>query len=508
MTPLSRGAWRVVVSLFAIAVLLAAAGAIWFYRHRLPRPAPERAMLIVLPFENRSGNPDDEFFSDGVTDEMIAQLGALDPKRLGVIARTTAMQYKASGKGVMQIGQELGVDYLLEGSVCRDASRVRITAQMVDVGSQTQLWTETYERDLRNVLMLQRDVATRIAESLAGGVLSPVLARATRRSPSFAAYERVLRGRGYRQQATEASLRQCIAMFEEAVALDAEYAAAHAGLADCYRLLGGPGWEVAPPAELLEQAPAAAARALELDPELPEGYAVRGMVRFSFDWDLVAADRDLSRAIALNPSYARAHQYRSAVLVAMGRFEEAVASARRATELDPLSATASTTLGVRMYYAGQHDAAIEQLRRTLTAHEGFPVVHWGLGQTFRQLRQFDEAIAELRSAVTLSNESVYMRAWLAHALAEAGRRDEAAAIRQALTEASRERYVAPFLFALMASGFGESEVALDWLEKTRDARSGWIPFVPVEPQFEWLRGDPRFRRVIAGIRGRQRMSPP
>jgi TolB-like protein/DNA-binding winged helix-turn-helix (wHTH) protein/tetratricopeptide (TPR) repeat protein len=490
--------WRPIA---VVACLLISLGAMGFLvRQRGWLPARDRAMLIVLPFENRSGNADDEFFSDGITDEMIAQLGALDPKRLGVIARTTAMQYKGSRKGVTEIGRELGVDYLLEGSVRRDARRVRITAELVDVRSQTQLWTETYERDVSDVLMLQRDVAGRVAQSLAGGVLSPVLARATRRSPSFAAYERVLKGRAYRQQGTETSARQCIAMFEEATALDAEYAGAYAGLADCYRLLGGPGWEVGPPLELLAQARAAADRALDLDPELPEGYAARGMVRFTYDWDLAAADRDLSRAIALNPSYARAHQYRSAVLTTMGRFEEAVASAARACDLDPLSASESTTLGVRLYYSGRYADAELQLQKTLLAHPEFPAARWGLGETYREMGRLDDAVRELREATARADQSPYMRAWLAHALAAAGQREDAEAIRGQLTTESGERYVAPFLFALMASGFGERDVALEWLDKVRTSRSGWIPFLPVEPEFTWLRRDPRFAALSAGVK--------
>ena len=457
-------------------------------------------MLIVLPLENRGGGPDDEFFSDGVTDEMIAQLGTLDPRRLGVIAHTTAMQYKASRKDVMQIGQELGVDYLLEGSVGRDAARVRITAQLLDVRSQTQLWAETYERDLNDVLMLQRDVAGRVAQSLGGGVLSPVVVRATRRSPNFSAYEWALKGRASRQRATEADVRHCIAMFEEATSLDAEYAGAHAGLSDCRRLLGGPDWEAEPPADLLEQARVAADSALELDPELPEGYAARGMVRFSLDWDLAGADRDLVRAITLNPSYARAHQYRSAVLTAMGRFDEAVASARHAWELDPLSATESTTLGVRLYYAGNYREAIQQFERTLAAHPDDPVAHWGLGETYRQMGRHADAVLALEAAVVRSKQSPCMRAWLAHALAASGRREDAEAIRRELTAQTGERFIAPFLFALMASGFGEKDPTLDWLEKVRASRSGWIPFLPVEPEFAWLRDDPRFQRLLTDIK--------
>ena len=186
-------------------------------------------MLVVLPFDNLSGSAEQDFFSDGITDEMIAQLGALDPRRLGVIARTTALHYKRSGKNVMDIGRELNVDYLLEGSVRRDATRARITAQLVDVKSQTQLWSETYERDLKDVLMLQRDVAMRIAQSLAGGVLSPVLRQAPA-APAFAAYELVLRARAQRQLATEDGGWRCVAAFEEAIRIDPAYAPAHAGL--------------------------------------------------------------------------------------------------------------------------------------------------------------------------------------------------------------------------------------------------------------------------------------
>ena len=410
------------------------------------------------------------------------------------------MQYKHSSKGAMEIGRELGVDYLLEGSVRRDAGRVRITAQLVEVGSQTQLWAETYERGERDVLMLQRDIAVRIAQSLAGGVLSPVLARATRRSPSFAAYERVLRGRALRQVATEPAIREAITMFEEAIGLDAEYAAAYAGLADCYRVLGGPGWEAAPPSELLERARAAADKALELDPELPEGYTARGMIRFSLEWDLPAADRDLQRAIALNPSYARAHQYRSAVLTAMSRFDDAVEAARRSYALDPLSVTDGTTLGIRLYYAGRYEDAVSQFQVTLQDHPGFSITHWGLGQTYAEMGRLDDAVSALRTAAENAGGSAYMRAWLVNALARAGQRDEAERIRTEIKAHADERYVSPFVFALMAAGFGEKESALEWLERVKAARSGWVPFLPVEPEFAAYRDDPRFKALLSDVK--------
>jgi TolB-like protein/tetratricopeptide (TPR) repeat protein len=459
---------------------------------------------VVLPFETVGGGPDQAFFGDGITEEMISQIGALDPAHLGVIARTTAMRYRGSTIGVMAIGKELNVQYVLEGSVRRDQQRARISARLVDVTSQSQLWSETYERDLKDVLMLQRDVATRIARSLAGGVLSPFVSRngsaGGPQSPPFAAYELVLRARMLRQLATEEGAWQCVATLEEALRLDDRYAPAHAALADCYRLLGAPGWDAGPPAELLLRARREADRALELDPALPEGYAVRGMVRFSYDWDLPAARRDLEHAIALNPSYARAHQYLSSILVTMGRFDEAVRAARHARDLDPLSISENTTFGVRLYYARQFDAAIQAFEQTLRINPDFAVAHWGLGETRRELQQHDAAIASLRRAAALSGNSAYMRAWLAHALASAGRRDEALAIRADLERLASGRYVSPFLFALMASGFHDRAGTLAWLAKVRDARSGWTPFLRVEPQFAWLAADPEFQRLLAEVR--------
>jgi TolB-like protein/DNA-binding winged helix-turn-helix (wHTH) protein len=469
-----------------------------------PSTTARRAMLVVLPFETVGGTPDQAFFGDGITDEMISQIGALDPAHLGVIARTTSMRYRGSTIGVMAIGKELNVQYVLEGSVRRDLQRARISARLVDVMSQTQLWSETYERDLKDVLMLQRDVATRIARSLAGGVLSPFVARrgsdGSSTSPPFAAYELVLRARMLRQLATEEGAWQCVATLEESLRIDDRYAPAHAALADCYRLLGAPGWEAGPPAELLLRAQREAARAIELDPALPEGYAVRGMVTFSYDWNLPGARRDLEHAIALNPSYARAHQYLSSVLVTMGRFDEAVRAARHARDLDPLSMSENTTLAVRLYYARQFDAAIQAFEQTLRINPDFAVAHWGLGETRRELQQHDPAIASLRRAVVLSGNSAYMRAWLAHALAMAGRRDEALAIRADLERLASGRYVSPFLFALMASGLHDRPGTLAWLAKVRDARSGWTPFLRVEPEFAWLDADPEFQRLSAEVR--------
>jgi TolB-like protein/DNA-binding winged helix-turn-helix (wHTH) protein/tetratricopeptide (TPR) repeat protein len=505
-----RAAWLsplAVVLLVALVTAVGVGGVLWSRRPARGPVASRRVMLAVLPFENLSGGPDQDYFSDGITDDTIAQLGALDAARLGVIARTTSMQYKRTSKSAMEIGRELRVDYLLEGSVRRDAERVRINAQLVDVNSQTQLWTETFDHELKDVLLLEHDVAMRLARSLAVGVLSPVLGQPAPATPKFAAYELVLRARSLRNQATESSAWRCVATFEESIAIDPTYAPAHSGLADCYRLLGAPGWEAGPPAELLERARVAAERAMTLDPQLAEASAVRAMVRFNKDWDLEGALRDVDHAIALNPSLARAHQYRSAVLMVMGKFPDAVEAARRAQQLDPLSAAENTTLGVRLYYAGRYKEAVEQFTHAIEITPEFAVAHWGLGETHLQEGRTTEATAELRRAVTLSQDSAYMRAWLAHALASAGQQEEARTIRRDLEHLASERYVSPFLFALIAAGSRDQDETLAWLQRTAAAGSGWIPFLPVEPEFAWLRKAPGFFDIIANPRARAGTSP-
>jgi TolB-like protein/DNA-binding winged helix-turn-helix (wHTH) protein/tetratricopeptide (TPR) repeat protein len=492
-----RRRWTLVA---ALVVVLAAAGTLvaglawWPVSAKRP---DARRMLVVLPFDNLGGDPTQRFFADGISDELIAQLGMLDPGRLGVIARTTALQYRGSAKNVMTIGRELSVDYALEGSLRRIGGRVRIHARLLDVGSQTQLWAETYERDDDDVLMLQRDVAGRVAQSLAGGVLSPVLARETPGSPDFAAYELVLQARAQRQQATEAGAWQCVRTFEQAVRADPDYAPAHAGLADCYRLLGAPGWEAGPPIELMARARAAIDRALAIDPRSAEALAVRGMVRFASEWDQQGALADLDAAIAINPSFARALQYRSAVLTTLGRFDAAVVSAARAAQLDPLAPAEQATLGIRYYYAGRLQDAAAQLRTVTARWPHFSPAFWALGETWRELGRHDTAVDTLRQAVEISGHSAYQRAWLAHALAQSGRTGEAQAIRRDIERLRTERYVTPFVFALMAAGDGNRPETLAWIEKTRAARSGWIPFLRVEPAFRWLRTDPEFGRLTA-----------
>jgi TolB-like protein/DNA-binding winged helix-turn-helix (wHTH) protein/Tfp pilus assembly protein PilF len=456
--------------------------------------------MAVIPFENLSGDANQEYFSDGFTEEVIAELGMIGPEKLAVIGRTTSMLYKGARKTIGEIGRELNADYLLEGSVRRVESRIRITAQLVDTKSMAQLWTHSFDREVGDVLAVQREVAQDIARSLALTLTPQSAAVSTTPTPSFAAYELYMRGRYFREQATADGARKAIEYFDRALAIDPTYAAAHAAVADAYRLLGAPGWEVEPPGTLLSRAKISAERALALDPSSPQARAVLAMVRMNYDWDLAGAEREIKEALRLNPSFSQAHQYYSAILTCMNRMDEAVASARRAVELDPLAPTATTSLGVRYYYAGRLDEARAEFLKTLELTPGFPVAHWGLAQIHRAKGEYAEQIGQLRSATQLAGNSSYMRAHLAYGFAVWNRRIEAETLRKELEAESATTYVAPYHLALIAVGLGQFDEAMRWLARAVDDRSGWLAYLPVEPEFQPMRQRADFQQLLTRVR--------
>jgi TolB-like protein/DNA-binding winged helix-turn-helix (wHTH) protein/Tfp pilus assembly protein PilF len=486
------------LALALLAVVMGAVGVWQFSGARAAVGAPMR--MAVLPFRNLSGDPEQEFFSDGFTEEMITELGGLEPARLGVIAPTTSLHYKGSTKNAHDIGTELGVDYVLEGSVRREGDRVRISADLVETRGQTNLWSESYDKKALDVIDIQRDVAMAIAHAIVP-TLSNRGALSDRTAPaSFAAYELTLKGRFFREQATEDSTRKAIEYFDRALALDPNYAPAYAGRGDAYRLLGAPGWEVEAPDVLLKKARAAAERALALDAASADAHAAMAMVRFSYDWDLASAEREIRDAIRLNPSSSKAHQYYSGILTTAGRLDEAVQEARRGLELDPLSATAGTTLGVRLYYANRIDEAEAEFHKTLELAPSFAVAHWGLAQCYRVKGRVEDELDELTKAVTLSGNSAYMRAHLGYGYAAAGDRLRAQAIAQELEAEAATHYVAPYHLALIAAGLGDTAVAVRWLERAYRDRSGWMMFLTVEPEFLKIKEAPEIQRLLASIR--------
>ena len=456
-----------------------------------------RRMLAVLPFENLSGSREEDYFSQGITEELIGQLGALNPDALGVIARTTSARYRTGNHSVRDIGGALGVQYVLEGSVRRSGERVRITAQLIEVERQTQLWSDTYDHEVGDVLLTQRDVAMQVAQALTMSVLLPPTVP---RMPSSAAYEAYLRGRFLRQQATQGSLTRAREYFEEAIGHDPMYAAAYAGVADVYHVLGGPGWEFGPPRELLPRALEAAERAIALDSKLADGYAVRGMSRLWLDWNPQVAEQDLRRALTLNPSLAQAHQYLSTVLTVQGHLDEAIGASARAAKLDPLSPISSTTLAYRYYYARRFPEALREFRRALELAPDFASAHVGAAQVHRASGRQADALASLERAVPFAGGRTFVLAHLAYAQASAGRLADARQTRAALEAEAHRGYVAPFTLALAAAGLNDGAAVLAHLERAFEDRSGWMMFVPIEEELAPYRED------LAGLLARVRAS--
>lgn len=507
--PASRGVRPIALSL-AIAAALAVAGYLAFGRGV---PAPSGSALsrvAVLPFRNVSGDPGQEYFADGLTDALIAQLAQV--KALRVISRTSVMAYKSAARRLPEIGRELGVDAVVEGSILRSGDRVRITAELVDAAADRQLWAESYERGVSDILAIQSEVARAITRGIRVTVTPQETARLARPSSVRPeAYEAYLRGRFFWQAMTADGFRKSIEYLNQAIAADPDYAPAYAALADSYWIMGTSGFEVAPQGEVAPKARAAAARALELDPNLPAALATLAMVEIDYEWDWASGGEHLRRAIALNPSLADAHVTYSAYLTGMGRFDAAVAEARRALELDPLSVVAGQTLGFRLFYAGQFQAAIQQFRRTLELDPHAFVAKAGLAQSYWATGDRERALAEAERSVAESGGNCWVQAWLGYAAGASGDAGRAREVLASLQASSRLRYVPPIYPAMVYAGLGDRDRAIAALEQAFRDRSPWMLFLNVEPEFQSLRDDPRFVALLlkAGHRpGEKGPAPP
>ena len=454
------------LGLTALSLVIAIAAFVFFGRERAPARAvrPGRVKLAVLPFQNLSADPEQDYFSEGLTEEMIAQLGRLLPERLAVIARTSAMKYKDPSRDIAAIGRDLGVEYVVEGSVRHAAGRVRITAKLIQASDQTQLWAETYERDLQDMLALQSEVSRAVAAGIQL-TLTPQaearLARGGRLDPE--AYELYLRGRFLWNRRDAPGLRGAVEYFERAIERRPDYALAHVGIADAFIVLGDQG--NVPSTVALPKARSAALRALELDPGLAEAQASLAMVRGIYDWDWDGAERGFRRAIELNPSYATAHHWYAHLLRALGRFDEAVAETRRAQELDPLSLIINSNVGSALFYAGRHQEAAAQYRKTLEMNPSWAPAHWGLGRSLLKLGRRAEAVAAHEKAVTLSRRDAGYVCTLANALALSGSRDAALPLLAEMEARAKEQYVSPYDLALIYAGLGDEPRAFAALER-------------------------------------------
>ena len=488
------------VSVLGIACLVAFLK--WPRAPLTPQPAAPaaRIMVAVLPFKNLTGDDTQDYFSDGLTEEMIAQLGRLDPKELGVIARTSVMHYQHSSEKVDQIGSELDVQYVLEGSVRRDSQKVRINAELIEVDGQRQLWAQQYDRELTNLLVVQAEIAREISDSIQQTLGSPQhsepIRTPTLTPQAYQAYDLCLKGLYFWNKRTGQGLQQAIVYFQQAIAIDPNYAPAFAGLSNTYALM--PGYMLAPAAEYMPKAREAAVRALQTDDELPEAHVALALILENYDWDWNSAEKEYRRAIELNPNYATAHHWYAEFLTWQGRFDEALRESESARRLDPLSLIIAADRGAILYFARQYDRSIEQFQNVLEMDPSFGRAHLGI-DAYMQLGRFDEALAKVEEWRRLSGDGTNIRSRLVYIYGRTGQKDKARAELRKLEAMNAARPQDPVAMAVAYIGIGNNEAALSSLEKAYAERSNLLTALNVEPVYDPLRQDARFQELLRRV---------
>ena len=451
----------------------------------------------MLPFANISADPENEYFSDGMTEELISKLSRLHD--LSVIARTSIMQYKETGKGIAEIGRELQVGTILEGSVRKAGDRLRITAQLIDVASQAHLWSEDYDRDLTDVFAIQSDVAQQVAQALQI-TLKPAEARQIEKAGTadLEAYNAYLKGLYHFNTWSKEGLEKSIEYFEQAIARDPAFAKAYAAMAFAYDLQGQFGY--LPLGEAYSKAKEAAHRALEIDATTAEAHTALAAAAGYFDFDWARADEGYRRALELNPNSAVTHDwYGLNYLSAMGRHDEAIAHVRRATELDPLTAYIRNDLGWAYVLARRYDEAIAECQRALDIDPRLYGAYWGLGLAYWQKGLFEEAVAAYERAVDLEPSDLWVKGDLAIVYAAAGKRARAQQILEEFEEKAQREYVSPLALALAHMAVGDLDGTFAWLDKMYEEHHPELIWMNQQPRYDGLRGDPRWHELMRKI---------
>jgi TolB-like protein/Flp pilus assembly protein TadD len=483
---------RVLAALLTIAALAGVGGWAWVTLER----APSRVALAVLPFENLGSDSERDYVADALTEETSAFLGQVDPERLGVIGRTSTGRYKRTTKSVAEIGKELGVDYVVESSIRAEGDRLRVTAKLIRVPDQIQVWSQSYQRSLTNLLGLEQELSAAVAEQIRLR-LSPERqsAIARRQSSNPAAYDLFLRGRALWNQLTPPTTRRAMDYYARATAIDPSYALAWSGMADAFT--AGPINGDAPPEQVWPRARDAVAHAIAADPNLAEAQASQGAFRFWLDWNWPAAEESLRRAIALDPNYPFAHQLLGIVLSHMGRHAEAAAAIRRARELDPLSAAYQALSAQVAFHARDYEAAIEFGRQATVIDPEFWVGFNQLAQAYERIGKTELALEATANAERFSgggnSKALSLRGYL---LAKAGKVNEAREVLTALHTAARDRYIPPSATALVHAGLGDREAVFEWLEKAYAVHDVHLAFLPVDPKWDPYRADRRFSALV------------
>jgi TolB-like protein/DNA-binding winged helix-turn-helix (wHTH) protein/Flp pilus assembly protein TadD len=459
----------------------------------LSRAVPVRIQSVaVLPLENLSHEPEQEYFADGMTEELIKSLGKIGSLR--VTSRTSTMRYKRTDKSLPQVARELNVDGIVEGTVQRSGDRVRVTAQLIYAPTDRHLWTESYDRELKDVLTLQDDVARAIANEIKV-TLTPQeqMSLAAVRPVNPAAYEAYLKGRYYWNKRTAEGITKALDYFQQAINQQPDYGLAYSGLADCSSGLTWHGF--ASPTEALPRAKAAALKAVEIDPTSGEAHASLALV-LSHQRNWAAAESEFKRALQLSPRYANAHHWYGDYLSVVGRHDEALVEAKRAFELDPLSPMINTWLGLRYYHARRYSEAIEQGRNILEFDPSFAPAHLLLGLAYVQKGLHAQAISELQSATSLSGDSPLYMAQVGVAYAVAGKNAEALGVIDQLQKLATQRYVSSYGLAQIYAALGDKQHAMKWLQSAYDEHAVWMQYLKVDPVLDSLRSQARFQDLV------------
>lgn len=488
----------------AISIVLIVSGAYLLRSHspNPPQPPTGRVMLAVLPFENLTGDASQDYFSDGLTEEMIAQLGQLNPQRLGVIGRASVMHYRDTQTSLQEIAHDLGIQYVLEGSVRRDSENVRITAQLIQVSDQKTVWSRQYDRQLTSLLALQQEIAQEIADEIQLTIgdgrkriaPAPGLAAST---TSYDAYDLYLKGRYFLNKRTPQGFQQAIAYFQQAIAKDPRYALAYAGLADSYALTTS--YNLDPNENLIPKARAAALRALQIDGNLAEAHTSLALIAEIYDWDWQTAGKEFRRAIELNPNYPTGHQWYAECLAWQGRFDEALAESERARQLDPLSLIISADRGAILYYSRQYDRAIEQLGTVLDMDSDSVRAHVILIFAYVQKGQFAQALAETEKQHRVE-DSPGMWAMKSYVYGRAGQQVQARRALAKFEQLNRHGQLDPAAMHVLAyAGMGDKEKLFNALQQAAQKRSNSLTALKVDPAYDPFRTDPRFQALLRRV---------
>ncbi len=459
-------------------------------------PAINATSIVVLPFTNSSNGSSNDYFSDGITEDLSTQLSKI--KSLSVISQTTALHYKGTKKTLKEIGQELKANLIVEGNVQSFDNRIRIRARLINAVTDQQLWSETYDRTLKEIFDVQSDVAQKIASSLNTQLSLEEKKRiASKPTENVEAYNLYLKGRYYWNQRTEENLKKGIEQFEKAIALDSNYSKAYSGIADCYTALGYGAF--LSPHEAFKKAYKAAKKALTIDSLLAEPHASLGYYEFYYQWNFKAAEDEFRKAIQLNPDYEIAYDWYGYYLTAMERFDEAKTILKKAEDMDPLSVPLSTDMGFSLYYSGNYDEAAAQLKASLELRPNFSLAHLWLGRVYQEQKKYEDAIKEYEFTLKAIPDWPVALAAIGYVYGISGQTNKANETLARMLEISKDRFVTAYGVALVYAAMNNKDLAFKWLDKAYEERSNWLVWMNIDPRWKNIKTDKRFAALASKV---------